>query len=81
MSTHTYHPRIWDPTVGTVDGPVLVDDCPRCQEHAEHPEWSLDGRRRMRLMELWTADGPWLSDLDKKAALRLYGVVPPEQRP
>ena len=44
MSTHTYHPRIWDPTVGTVDG-------------------------------------AWLSDLDKKAALRLYGVVRPEERP
>ena len=34
MSTHSYHPDTH--THG------LADDCPRCTEHAHHPERSLD---------------------------------------
>ena len=81
MSTHIYHPRIWDADAEDATGPVLVDDCPRCQEHATHPEHSLDHRHRMRLWQLWLGAGPWLSELDLKAANHLYGVVPMKERP
>jgi hypothetical protein len=72
VTTHIYHPRVWDPEEGTVTGPVLVDECPRCQEHAQHPHWSLDLAHLARLRELAVNDGPWLSHLDRIAAERLF---------
>ena len=38
----------------------LQDDCPRCAEHAEHPERSLDESNLRALVERtqsWTVDG------------------------
>jgi len=67
MTAHIYHPEVYDPTF-TPDGPVLSDRCPRCQEHATHPLMSLDAHRLSRLLELADHDGPWLSELDRKAA-------------
>jgi hypothetical protein len=72
VTTHIYHPRVWDPEEGTVTGPVLVDECPRCQEHAQHPHWSLDQAHQARLRALWVSNGPYLSDLDRRAAQRLF---------
>jgi hypothetical protein len=57
--------------MGVVDGPVLVDECPRCQEHAQHPYASLDITRRIRLKKLYDEKGPFLSELDRIAATRM----------
>jgi hypothetical protein len=72
MTTHIYHPRVWNPEEGFVNGPVLCDDCPRCQEHAQNPHWSLDLQHLAALRELWKNDGPWLSECDRIAAERLF---------
>ena len=47
-------------------------ECPRCQEHAQNPHWSLDLTHLARLRELFDNDGPWLSELDRVAAERLF---------
>jgi len=70
---HIYHPETWDPKFHP-SGPVLCDACERCQEHAEHPFESLDLDRIKHLKDLGMKDGPWLSNLDYKAAAKLYGV-------
>lgn len=67
MTAHIHHPHVYDP-VFRPDGPVLDDECERCQEHAAHPLESLDGHRITRLAALATDDGPWLSVLDRVAA-------------
>ena len=41
MSSHIYHPDSLE--VGLVDG------CPRCEEHAEHPFESLDNEHLVQL--------------------------------
>lgn len=58
MTAHIYHPDTHE--YG------LFDECPRCQEHAEHPEWSLDSDNVARLLR-----GDLFSELDRKAAERL----------
>ena len=54
MTIHTYHPD--SHTHG------LHPDCPRCQEHAEHPHESLDAWNRARLL-----CGDVFTDLDRQA--------------
>ena len=39
----------------------LQDDCPRCAEHAEHPEMSLDDEN---LRDLTERTQSWMSDVD-----------------
>jgi hypothetical protein len=73
MTSHIYHPRIW--SSGYEDAPVLLDECPRCQEHASHPHQSLDNKHIAKLKKLWETNGPYYSHCDKKAAERLFGVV------
>jgi hypothetical protein len=43
MATHTLHPD--SHTHGLADG------CPRCEEHAEHPTWTLDEANLAALRE------------------------------
>lgn len=61
MTAHIYHPR--SHTHG------LHPDCPRCQEHAAHPEQGLDPVNRARLLA-----GEIHTELDQVAAdnLRRY---------
>lgn len=61
MTTHTYHED--SHTHGLADG------CPRCEEHAEHPERNLDSRNLKRLME-----GKLYTRLDQVAANRLRDI-------
>lgn len=51
MTCHAYHPDMH--TNG------LQDNCPRCAEHAEHPEWSLDDESLRALIERTQA---WMQD-------------------
>jgi hypothetical protein len=44
----------------------LDDSCPRCEQHTEHPEWSLDAPNLNRLLE-----GHIYTELDRLAAERL----------
>lgn len=50
MATHTLHPDVHQ--YG------LADDCPRCDQHAEHPLVSLDEQNitmlKLRIIEGWT---------------------------
>jgi len=51
MSSHNHAPAIKERG--------LQDDCPRCAEHAEHPESSLDDGNLKALVErtqAWTQD-------------------------
>jgi hypothetical protein len=58
MTTHTYHPDI--------DTHGLADDCPRCQEHTRHPEWSLDEETKARLRR-----GEVYTETDRSALVML----------
>lgn len=62
MTTHSPHPD--SHTHGLADG------CPRCQEHAEHPERGLarDNIRRLLRGETYTK-------LDERAAARLQDAL------
>jgi hypothetical protein len=51
MSSHVYEPSIREHG--------LQDNCPRCAEHAEHPEWSLDDDNLRALIERTMA---WMED-------------------
>jgi len=48
----------------------LADDCPRCREHAEHPEASLDRTNTARLLR-----GQVYTALDRAAASRLTRAI------
>jgi hypothetical protein len=72
MTIHIYHPQVWDPKFHPDGGPVLDDECPRCQEHAEHPEATLDPLHQTKLMDMFVSGGPYLSDLDRRAAGQLW---------
>lgn len=61
MTVHTYHEDTH--THG------LADDCPRCQEHAQHPESSLDRVNIRRLLE-----GSVLTMTDRIAAAKLKDI-------
>jgi len=58
VTTHSYHPDTH------IHG--LRADCPRCIEHAEHPERSLDSTNLARLRA-----GRILTALDARAAVNL----------
>lgn len=58
MTTHIYHPD--SHTHG------LCSKCPRCREHAKHPEQSLDQENIDRLM-----NGDILTELDVQAVAQL----------
>lgn len=62
MTTHSVHPD--SHTHG------LADDCPRCQEHAEHPERGLDRDNIRRLLR-----GETYTKLDERAAARLQDAL------
>lgn len=62
MATHTPHPD--SHTHGLQAG------CPRCEEHAEHPERSLDDENKKRLLV-----GRTFTRLDKFAATRLKELM------
>lgn len=58
MTVHSYHPD--SHTAG------LANDCPRCQEHAAHPERGLDSTNLARLRA-----GHTYTALDRAAAQNL----------
>ena len=58
MTLHTYHPDSHS------NG--LQPGCPRCQEHAEHPERGLDSQNLARLRA-----GVLITSLDRQAARNL----------
>jgi hypothetical protein len=61
MSTHIFHPDTHEHG--------LASDCPRCIEHAEHPERGLDSDNLERLRQ-----GRIFTPLDKIAAIHLSEV-------
>ncbi len=63
MTTHTYHP---DTHMHGLD-----DDCPRCQEHIQHPAASLDSENIRRLLA-----GEIHTRADQAAAAELRRTVP-----
>jgi hypothetical protein len=67
MTTHSFHED--SHTHG------LADDCERCQEHAEHPETSLDRANLERLLA-----GEIHTRLDRVAADRLKAGRVAERR-
>jgi len=62
MTTHTYHPDV------LIHG--LQADCPRCQEHALHPEWLEDDLRLLILTYPKTS-----LDYEARERLRLDTIV------
>lgn len=64
--THSYHLDI--------ASHGLSPGCPRCEEHAEHPERGLDSVNLLRLRE-----GLWFTALDRKAAFNLMDYDRAEQ--
>jgi hypothetical protein len=72
MTAHDYHPR-----ESMKESPVLFDGCPRCEEHAAHPEHTLDISHLIRLRAAWEAE-EYKSKLDKQAAERAFGTVRPD---
>lgn len=60
MSSHSFHPDIYEAG--------LEESCPRCREHAEHPD-GLDAQNRARLLR-----GEIHSRLDQVAAGRLRAL-------
>lgn len=63
MSSHTRHPDVH--THGLQDG------CPRCEEHAEHPERSLDNEMLEMLHNRLRRAEPARSDTEARAMTAL----------
>lgn len=59
MSSHTVHPDTHDSG--------LADDCPRCDEHAQHPFESLDDTNLLNLLSRVNLDLPARSGNERKA--------------
>jgi len=59
MSVHTFHPDTHEHG--------LVDGCPRCAEHAEHPFESLDSRNLQALIARVEDEADARSDNEARA--------------
>jgi hypothetical protein len=63
MSSHTYHEDTHE--FG------LADDCPRCEEHAEHPFDSLDSENILALLDRIENNLPARSDNEARAMQKM----------
>lgn len=72
MSTHSYHPDVWDPDHNTSQSaPVLADGCDRCAEIAKAPAQNLDAARVLELHRRTMARRDQISENDLVAARAL----------
>ena len=70
MSTHTRHPD--------THAHGLADDCPRCNEHADHPFESLDDgnlRALVRRTRLWMENAAYARSENELRAMRIVEVA------
>ena len=69
---HRYHP---DPKRDDNPAAVLWDDCPRCDDHADHPASSLDEEHLRRLWRRYSARVKGLTGNESRAGSDLWNAV------